>query len=257
MSTLLPAIPEPQSASLPALLDACEAVVQWAEMCEDIGTVREVYDKFAAIAEYLTRRDAAREAAATMRRLEVRIGQLLPSEQGRRTDLELPSRDEEVHTARTFRDDEKAAFRQMAAHTSIVDEVIAQSTQTRREGPGPASRAQILARIAEKKLDEVKDAIRADTAAQARADREEMQQFARSITPDDYDPQEDRHSAAVQRAIHAAKDGIAHLYQFDVEDVRRALNHSNPKVRNIVLPAYTEHLRTIIDTADRFRELLP
>lgn len=90
-----------------------------------------------------------------------------------------------------------------------------------------------------------------------RADVEEMREFAESVTPDDYDPTEDLHSSAVQRAILAAVGGVESLAAYDADDVRRALNHSNPKVRAIVLPAYTDHIRTIVELADRFRELLP
>ena len=38
---------------------SCEAVVEWAEGCDDVGMVREAYDRMAAIAEYLSRHGEA------------------------------------------------------------------------------------------------------------------------------------------------------------------------------------------------------
>jgi Fe-S-cluster formation regulator IscX/YfhJ len=71
-----------------------------------------------------------------MRRLEARIGELLPREQGQRSDL-LPNHGEEV-----LNDRQKAEFRQMAAHPEIVEQVIAESTDD-----APASRRKVMEAI--------------------------------------------------------------------------------------------------------------
>jgi hypothetical protein len=134
----------------------------------------------------------------------------------------------------------------------VIVEAAAEATAAGRE----FSRSSVIEAVKGAERAEVKDAIQADVDAQSRADRAEFRAFERDVTPDDYDPSEDRHSAAVQQAIHTARDGILHLSEFSIDDIRRALNHSNPKVRDIVLPAYTDHLRTIVNVADRLRELL-
>jgi hypothetical protein len=73
--------------------------------------------------------------AAAMRRLEVRIGQLLgPAEVGANQHSGAPHRDEGLH------DQQRSDFRRMAEHEDVVEEVIAGSTdeeaakRARREG---------------------------------------------------------------------------------------------------------------------------
>lgn len=136
----LPTIPDPQTVSLEVLLDACEAVVVWANICDHLAAVREVYARFAAVAQYLARRDAAREGNAAMRLLEVRIGQLLPPpEPGKRTDLEPLLSEGEV---RPLHRTQASEFRRMAEHAEVVEALVAESTE--RE---PASRHQVLKAI--------------------------------------------------------------------------------------------------------------
>lgn len=136
-TTYLPAIPEPSGTPVPALLDACDAVVAWAEQCDDYAMVRDVYDRMAAIAEYLARQEHARSAQAAMRRIEVRLGELSgPAEHGgdRRSD--------QVSRERLDRDlprNDLYKFRKMAAHPDIVDQIIDESTEQ-----APASRAKVL-----------------------------------------------------------------------------------------------------------------
>lgn len=242
----LPAIPEPTTSTLPTLLAACDAVVAWADTCDDLGTVREIYDRFAAIAEYLSRRDAAREANAAMRRLEVRIGQLLPPPEpvGRPAgnSARVPSSEIGARDA--------ARFRKMAAHPEAVEAVIAESTE-----PKPASRRAVLAKIAADQLDKIKAAIAADARTDADLEAAEDAAFIASITPPDYDPTFDRFSAAVCEAIISAEYGIAKLAGFTADDIRRALDHPNPKVRDIIRPQNLATLAGIVAVADKFREL--
>lgn len=134
-TSYLPAIPDPVGAPVPALLDACAAVVAWADTCEDFELVREVYDRMAAIAEYLARQEHARSAQAAMRRIEVRLGELSgPAEHGgdRKSD-QVPHEVLDLPKNRTHE------FRKMAANPEVVEEVIAESTEQ-----SPPSRNKVL-----------------------------------------------------------------------------------------------------------------
>lgn len=72
-----------------------------------------------------------------MRRLEVRIGQLLgPTSNGKRHDLE-PSLAKEG----SLNKNQRREFRQMAEHPEVIEEVIAESTDDK-----PASRRTVMQR---------------------------------------------------------------------------------------------------------------
>lgn len=128
-----------QPSSLEAVEDQCLMVETWAESCDSIPQLRDASNKLAAISEYLdlTSSEGRARVAAAQRRLEVRIGQLLPNEQGRRTDRELLHRDEEVLSPQ-----QRSAFRAMAADPDTVEDVIATSTDD-----NPASRRQVTEAI--------------------------------------------------------------------------------------------------------------
>ncbi len=61
----------------------------------DIRDIQDQRDKLSAVEQYLKGKEAHLPARGAQRRLEARIGQLRPSEQGRRTD-KLPNHDVEV-----------------------------------------------------------------------------------------------------------------------------------------------------------------
>jgi hypothetical protein len=132
------AVREPSS--LVEVFDRCTAIEQWASECESIAELKEESNLCAAMDEYLARTSAEGRArvAATIRRLEVRIGQLLPERTpGRRNDLEPLPREAEVLNHGQRRD-----FRQMADHPEVVEEVIAESTDEK-----PASRRTVMQRL--------------------------------------------------------------------------------------------------------------
>lgn len=129
--------------SLVAVEDQCLRVETWAESATSIPELRDAGNKLAAISEYLelTSTEGRARVAAAQRRIEVRIGQLLPSEQGRRTDRELPHRDEEVPLS----PQQKADFRRMASDPDEVEAQIAASTDD-----APASRRKVTEAIKNK-----------------------------------------------------------------------------------------------------------
>lgn len=124
--------------SLVAVNDQCAAVEQWAEQCESIPELKDATNRLAAIDEYLSRTstEGRGRVAAAMRRLEVRIGQLLPSRQG----IRLPAREQEVEET------QRSRFRAMAEHPEVVEEVIAESTDK-----APPSRRKVIDRIKDAK----------------------------------------------------------------------------------------------------------
>lgn len=148
MSLVLAAEPS----SLVAVNDQCSAVEQWAEQCESIPELQDATHRLAAIDEYLSRTstEGRGRVAAAMRRLEVRIGQLLgPTANGERHDLE-PSAATEGSAELTRH--QRSDFRAMAENEDEVEDVIAASTDE-----APASRRKIT------------DAIKAAKAAHPKA----------------------------------------------------------------------------------------
>ena len=123
--------------SLVAVNDQCAAVEAWAEECQSIPELKDATNRLAAIDEYLSRTstEGRGRVAAAMRRLEVRIGILLPPRQQGR---QLLQRAEEVGLGQT----DRSTFRHMAEHAEVVEEVIAESTDD-----APPSRRSVLDRI--------------------------------------------------------------------------------------------------------------
>lgn len=70
---------EAEPTSLVAVTDQCMAIETWAAQCDSIPELKDWKNKLAAVDEYLARTSTEGRArvAATMRRLEVRIGELL------------------------------------------------------------------------------------------------------------------------------------------------------------------------------------
>lgn len=114
----------------------CAAIEAWAEQCDSVPELRDATNKLAAIDEYLTRTstEGRSRVAAAMRRIEVRIGDLLgPAQVG-------------AHSSATegqdLTRDQRSEFRQMAAHPEIVEDEIARSTDE-----APASRRKVIGAI--------------------------------------------------------------------------------------------------------------
>lgn len=134
-----------EPASLVAVHDQCAAIEAWAETCDSVPELQDATNRLAAIDEYLSRTstEGRSRVAAAMRRLETRIGALIPpmsrQEAGARRG---PRHDEDLKLT----DEAKAHFRQMAEHPEVVEQVIAESTDDR-----PASRRSVTERIKDAK----------------------------------------------------------------------------------------------------------
>jgi hypothetical protein len=167
MST--PAVVAHEPTSLAAVHDQCAAIEAWAEACESVPELRDASNKLAAIDTYLERTSIEGRArtAAAMRRLEVRIGQLLgPAEKGRPSNGNVP-REERLPGNR------RHDFRQMAEHEDVVEEVIADSTDE-----DPASRRKVTEAIRRRRQPDT-------TEVEPRFKESVKPRKARSTKPDD------------------------------------------------------------------------
>lgn len=171
VAATLPALPTPQTLDSRNLAEYCVYVTKWAAQADDLDEVRETAAKWGALVEYVKRtsREGVAEAEATLRRLEVRVGQLIgPSlGPGRPTD-EMSSTND---ISRNARHD----LRDLAEHPDIVEQVIAASTDAE-----PPSRRKVLAAIREHK-----DTTRTRTPAeiefeQGRREREDAEAHAQA-----------------------------------------------------------------------------
>ena len=131
------AIPRP--ADVTDVYDLCARVESMLSAVDDIMDAYDAKAKFAAIDTYLaqTSKDGRARLAATMRRLEARIGELLGvADNGGRRESGVSS------FASELTPNERHQFRQMAAHPEVVEQVIAESDDHQ-----PASRSKVLAAI--------------------------------------------------------------------------------------------------------------
>lgn len=138
---MLPALPSAASLTLAQVSEFGQQIVEWAASTEDAAEVKEAANKWAAITEYIRRtsREGIAEAETALRRLEVRVGQLLgPNEPGRP--------DSETSVATDINRQARSDFRAMADNADIVEDVIAES-----DDDSPPSRRKVLGAIKERK----------------------------------------------------------------------------------------------------------
>jgi hypothetical protein len=133
MSNTLPALPSAQTLTPATIAEASAQLVAWAEQATDPAEVNDTKNKWAAITDYIRRtsREGVAEAEGALRRLEVRVGELLgPAKEtnGRPFDRDLK-----------VGPDARSDFRKMAEHRDVVEAVIAASTDT-----APPSRSKVL-----------------------------------------------------------------------------------------------------------------
>lgn len=134
-----------EPASLVAVHDQCAALEAWAEQCSSVAELRDASNKLAAIDEYLARTttEGRGRVAAAMRRLEVRIGKLLPpakthAEAGALRHRPALGRDLSLG----IRPETESQFRRMAENEDTVEDVIAGSDDEK-----PASRRKVMRAI--------------------------------------------------------------------------------------------------------------
>lgn len=138
MTTL--AIPQPTS--LVEVETRCDQIDAFWPQCETVAHVQEGQAILAAWDEYLARtsKDGRARVAASMRRGEIRIGELLGAAEVGRNQHSEPS----FATEPSLNHQQRHEFRQMAQNPDLVEDVIAESTDEQ-----PASRRKVTKRINE------------------------------------------------------------------------------------------------------------
>lgn len=139
MSLVLP----DAEAMTPAMVAGyCAEVEAFAAELTNPADVAEVRDRWAAVTEYMRRksREGIAQAEATMRRLEIRIGQLSPAQQGQRSDLTTsPDAGRSSDSVIPLSPNRMTEARKQAEHPDVVEQVIADSTDD-----NPPTKAKVL-----------------------------------------------------------------------------------------------------------------
>lgn len=130
----------PQPTSLVEVETRCDQIDAFWPQCETVAHVQEGQAILAAWDEYLARtsKDGRARVAASMRRGEIRIGELLgPAKPGPQPESSFASED-------SITANQRHEFRQMAQNPDLVEDAIAESTDEQ-----PASRRKVTKRINE------------------------------------------------------------------------------------------------------------
>lgn len=109
--SLLPALPEPSTATVTAMHDGCRRVEMWMSETDDVAMLDEARHWLAAVETYLSAKQAEGPAQTTARLLEARIGDLLPREAG--------GRGKPYGAAEGLGHHERYEFRMMAEHRDV------------------------------------------------------------------------------------------------------------------------------------------
>lgn len=211
----VPAIPD-ASILTPANVASFGAdLVAWAEQETDVRMVKQMADKWAAITEYVKRtsRDGVAEAESALRRLEIRVGELLDREVGGRG--RKASAADDGLTSRDLRHD----FRTMAEHPDIVEDVIAASTDA-----DPPSRAKVLRAIKQSKADAEWSKAKAEDGQWAADLRETAGATAESLA-------NDRKRQQIRMDIRDVTDAVDHLARWTPDEVAWALETDFEHIR--------------------------
>lgn len=211
-----------QPTSLASVTDQCEQIERWSETCESVAELRDVSNKLAAIDEYLhrTSNEGRGRVAATLRRLEVRIGRLL----GKSPGAGRPSGGNLVH-GQDFNDRQRHDFREMAEHADLVEQLAEQSTDDQ-----PLSRRKVLQAIADAERE----------IEQERAIAEDVRDFVEQHRPDGFDPKLNARLIAQRGALMRLCRDITALP--DPEDLIEEQDDYIAQLRNIVPQAQAARL---------------
>jgi hypothetical protein len=192
MAINLPAIPEPSAVDIAAVRPFCEQLTLWAQTVEDAEALNDAKDRLTAIRDYMRKRstEGQQDLNAALRRIEVRIGQLLPP----------PRRHSKVPTGGIIAKNQATAARKMAQSPEIVEQVIAESTDI-----DPPTRKKVMAAIDPK------------PAAPAPALRE----VAVRLTLEDFGRAQQLSLAAGHNEV---ADWVGHLIQAALRSGRRTLS---------------------------------
>lgn len=127
----------PRVDSLPQLRPHLQAVVVWADEIRDVSAIQRKLDGIAALRRWYEDKEIRDAMQNTLRRLEIRIGELLgPKRQGSRSDLSAADKFE-------FPRQRAEEFRQLAAHR---EEIVPFLDQADAENRG-VTRAEVLRRV--------------------------------------------------------------------------------------------------------------
>ena len=212
-----------QPASLAAVSDQCEHIERWSETCESVAELKDVSNKLAAIDEYLhrTSNEGRGRVAATLRRLEVRIGALLGKSPGAG-----PGRGKVDHDP-SFSANQRHDFREMAEHADLVEQLTEQSTDD-----SPLSRRKVLQAIADAERE----------IAEEREIATDVREFVAQHRPQGFDPKYDARLIAQRGALMRLCRDIAAM-----DDPGYLINQQD---------AYLNQLRNIVPQAVAARSWL-
>ena len=133
----------PQPSQLVDVLNLCQSVEAQLPHVDDVAALKDAAAKMRAIDQYvaLTSTEGRQAIAATVRRIEVRVGEVLGAAV---TGVNQHSEPYVTTEGSTLTHHERHDFRQMAAHPEIVEAEIASGTDER-----PTSRRQVMLAIRE------------------------------------------------------------------------------------------------------------
>lgn len=204
----------------------CSRLEAWAAEATDLFLLKDNKSKLSAYDHYLaqTSKEGRNQIAATLLRLENRIGELLPPAADTRG-RHLP-REEEVLTEK-----ERHFFRRMAANPDVVEAVIAAGTDE-----NPASRRKVLEAIKDKDTPKVPDVL--DRSPKASAERAEK---ARQMAAQGHT------SKQIAAGLGLGESGISHfLKRHSIEVPADAFAARSPRIdSNRVIEATVDQVRGI------------
>ena len=218
------ALPVPQPSAGVDVFGICQTIEMQLAEVTDVTALKDVAARLGAIDQYIasTSTQGRAQVQATIRRIEVRVGEVLgdatPNGKGSGSFANDPS---------SLTKDERHQFRQMAANPDVVDDVIADSTDE-----APPSRSKILDAIAAKKA--------AAKAAEQAADAEDRE-WLQSLGPVT-DAAGDRRRQQIHMAIIAVDDATKQLDRYSADDVDWAIQTAFEHLR----PAMTNQLRSAL-----------
>jgi hypothetical protein len=221
----------PQPSQLVDVVNLCQSIEAQLPYVEDVGQLKDAAAKLRAIDEYvaLTSSEGRQAIAATVRRIEMRYGEVLGDAV---VGVNQYSEGLVATNPSSITKIERYEVRLMAAHPDIVEQEIAKGTDER-----PTSRRQVLHAIKEHKA-----AQRAADAAEDAAERE----WAAKLT-EGHDIEADRRMQKIHLAIIGVGNAIEQLDQFTAEEVAWAVNRALPHVRAKMI----ERLQRALETLER------
>jgi hypothetical protein len=214
----------PQPSQLVDVLNLCQSVEAQLPHVDDVAALKDAAAKMRAIDQYvaLTSTEGRQAIAATVRRIGVRVGEVLGETKhyhGNQFDVRVSEATE------TLSKHERHDFRQMAAHPEIVEAEIAKGTDQR-----PTSHHQVMQAI---------QVAKQELQAQRRSEDVEEAAFVAGLGPAN-DVAGDRKRQEVHMAIIAVHSATKTLAKFTADDIAWAISTAVEHVADQM----TEQLRS-------------